>query len=354
MPIPSLTPAPLVPNPFLADPTEPTPSKHPEQFSGQHPGSAVKPPSERPNKASSNEGVKAESSTPPSAETVAKMRTIADLLSRDSLIEMMREPYSKKTVQRLKELRTLLSKDSLNALTRDPAERAHLRSGISQVLSEKNIHVLQREAAAVPNPNLTPEKIRERTFKTDSEESYHASQRIHDELQQEQADTRERTRLCEPLCKNLVAIGQPLSNQATETNAELDANDPAKPPLVKPKSLQPEVPTPPSSPQEVSETSGTRPTPEVLAKLRRIGELLSRDSLIQMLREPNTKQSLQRMEELRVLLSEKSINSLSSHHSELAAFRAGVSQVLSATNLRALELEAAAPLAQKANSAAPQ
>lgn len=274
------------------------------------------------------------------------MRTIADLLSRDSLIEMMREPYSKKTVQRLKELRTLLSKDSLNTLTRDPAERAQLRSGISQVLSEKNIHVLQREAAAVPNSNLTPEKIRERTFKTNPEESYVASQQIHDELQQEKADTRERTRLCEPLCKNLVAIGQPLSNQAPETNAELDANDPAKPPLVKPKSLQPEVPTPPSSPQEVSETSGTRHTPEVLAKLRRIGELLSRDSL-QMLREPNTKQSLQRMEELRVLLSEKSINSLSSHHSELAAFRASVSQVLSATNLRALELEAAAPWRKK-------
>ena len=73
----------------------------------------------------------------PSPDVIAKMNRITELLSPDSLIQMMRDPYARNTAQSLKDMRELLSEESLNTLTSDPAEMSRLRDNIGQFLSEK-------------------------------------------------------------------------------------------------------------------------------------------------------------------------------------------------------------------------
>lgn len=75
------------------------------------------------------------------------MRDIADILSRDSLIRMMREPNTTYTAQRMKKLDALLSEDSLNSLSSDLKEVQKLRALIDRILSEENLQSLLHEAA---------------------------------------------------------------------------------------------------------------------------------------------------------------------------------------------------------------
>ncbi|MBX7276460.1 hypothetical protein K2E95_12835 [Pseudomonas sp. ERGC3:01] len=107
----------------------------------------------------------------------------------------------KDTAQSLKDLRALLSEDSLNTLTSDPAVMSQLRDNIGRTLSEKNIKAGQAEAAWIPNPDLTPERIQERTSQVDPAESYVAIKQIEIERQQEKANTLQRTRLSTPSAK---------------------------------------------------------------------------------------------------------------------------------------------------------
>ena len=378
MSIPSLLPQPFMPMPYppvQAGPNTSSPVKSPEKSSRENLDSQNHLQGERNDKSSGSDNAQAAPTKAPSAEILAKMSKIADLLSRDNLIQMMRDPYSKETAQSLKDLRELLSPSSLDSLSRDPAEQAQLRARVSEVLNEKNIHGLRTEAAAVPVPALTPERIRERTAKTDPQESYEASRQIEKELEEEKINIRQRTRLCEPLCKNLIAIGQPLSKHGADAKPELkpdlsanrtprsksapqtftspspptaavdsphttplEGSDREKPaPQTRP---QAEAPDKPVDTNEVKTPSGSQPSPEALIKMRRLGEILSRENLIFMMQQPNSTLTAQCMRELDALLSEDSLNSLSSDPAEVAKLRSLISQVMSEANLQVLLYEA--------------
>ncbi|HIH0210049.1 TPA: hypothetical protein ACYHGW_002876, partial [Staphylococcus aureus] len=72
----------------------------------------------------------ADANTKASADAITKMNRINHLLSRDSLIQMLREPDSEQTTQRKTELQELLSEDSLKTLATDPVELAKLKNTI--------------------------------------------------------------------------------------------------------------------------------------------------------------------------------------------------------------------------------
>lgn len=378
MSISSFPPQPFMPMtqpPVQASPNKSSPAKSPEKSSRENLDSQNQLQGERNDKSSGPDNTQAAPTKPPSEAVIAKMNKIADLLSRDNLIQMMRDPYSKETAQSLKDLRELVSPSSLNSLSRDPAEQAQLRAKVSEVLSEKNIHGLRSEAAAVPIPALTPERIRERTAKSDPQESYEASRQVEKELEEEKINIRHRTRQCQPLCKNLIAMGQPLSTQGADAKPELkpdlSANStprsksapqtftsPSTPtaPVASPHTTplegsdrekpapqtrpQAEAPSKPVDTNEVKTPSGSQPSPEALAKMRRLGELLSRENLIFMMQQPNSTFTAKCMRELDALLSEDSLNSLSSDPAEVAKLRSLISQVMSDANLQALLHEA--------------
>lgn len=284
----------------------------------------------------------------PSPDVIAKMNRITELLSPDSLIQMMRDPYARNTAQSLKDMRELLSEESLNTLTSDPAEMSRLRDNIGQLLSEKHIQARQAEAAVIPNPNLTQERIRERTRKVDPTESYVAYKQIETERQQEHANAQQRIRLSTPLSKNLMAIGKPFQNAETDRN-----------PAAKSKPLQPKEDSTPSGIDKNPADANTGASADAVTKMNRINHLLSRDSLIQMLREPDSEQTTQRKTELQELLSEDSLKTLATDPAELAKLKNTISETLSEASLEALKREAAtlpgsAPPTAQVHKDAPQ
>lgn len=284
-------------------------------------------------KSPNTENTQAASIAPRSPDALSKMQKIAQLLSRESLINMMRAPYAKETAQNLKDLRALLSPDSLNLLSDDPKERAQIRAKVGELLSEKNIHGLRREATALPIAALTPEKIRERTAKIDPQESFDACRQVGKELKAEKLNIRHRERHCEPLCKNLIAIGQPLTLDTPGTPPVVKTETPAIPPSpnVAPRSK--------STPQTITHDHA-QASAEALATMREIGEILNRDSLIRMMREPNTTETVEHVKALERLLSDESLNSLSADPSEVAQLRTVINQIMSEANLQSLLREA--------------
>ena len=325
--LPPQAPLPMLSNPNPTGSNDPAPKQPPEGLQRDSLNNPRKPlHNETPESPLTAE---TPTTSEPSPDVIAKMNRITELLSPDSLIQMMRDPYARNTAQSLKDMRELLSEESLNTLTSDPAEMSRLRDNIGQLLSEKHIQARQAEAAVIPNPNLTQERIRERTRKVDPTESYVAYKQIETERQQEHANAQQRIRLSTPLSKNLMAIGKPFQNAETDRN-----------PAAKSKPLQPKEDSTPSGIDKNPADANTGASADAVTKMNRINHLLSRDSLIQMLREPDSEQTTQRKTELQELLSEDSLKTLATDPVELAKLKNTISQIFSETHLQALQREA--------------
>ncbi|MGU3307593.1 M10 family metallopeptidase C-terminal domain-containing protein [Pseudomonas sp. M5A4_2d] len=337
--LPPQAPMPMPSNSFQAGSNDPSQKKQPERL----PRDSLEPPKQLQDEASDSASTaEAAATSQPSPDVIAKWNRIVQLLSTDSLIQMLRNPYAKDTAQSLKELRALLSEESLKTLTSVPAEMSQLRNSIGQVLSEKNIKAGQAEAARVPNPNLTPERIQERTRNVDPEESRMAIKQIEIERQQEKTNELQRTRLSAPLSKNLIAIGKPFQPAEADTTPESTPAEPDSNPLAKSKPLQSEGTKKPSNIDECQADSNTGASAEATAKKDRLEHLLSRASLIQMLRDPNSKETAQRAQELRELLSEDSLKTLAPDPAEREKIQNIIRQIFSPANLEALQREAEA------------
>jgi hypothetical protein len=332
-------PMPMLSNSFQAGSNDPSQKKQPEGL----PRDSLEPPKQLQDEAPDSAfTAEAAATSQPSPDVIAKWNRVAQLLTADSLIQMLRKPYSKDTAQSLKDLRALLSEDSLNTLTSDPAVMSQLRDNIGRTLSEKNIKAGQAEAAWIPNPDLTPERIQERTSQVDPAESYVAIKQIEIERQQEKANTLQRTRLSTPLSKNLIAIGKPFQPAEADTTPESTPAEPDSNPLATSKPLQSEGTKKPSNIDESQADSNTGASAEATAKKDRLEQLLSRDSLIQMMREPNSKETAQRAQELRELLSEDSLKTLEPDPAKREKIQNIIRQIFSPANLEALQREAEA------------
>lgn len=319
-PMPHQPSIPLTPTPSPTGPHTPSQVKRHEHESHHH-----------HDKPLDTDKTPEKSTAPPSADALAKMNQLGRLLNRDNLIQMMRAPYSAETRQSVKALRQLVSKETINTLTRDPKERADLRAKLGELFSEKNIHILQREASALPIAELTPERIAQRTADADPEKSYEATQKIQSELDDEKLNTRNRKRQCQPLCEKLIAIGQSLGTQAPEATP----------------GSKPEADVTPHHNSTVHHhhnhaqvQSDTPLSPEALTTMRDLADILSRNSLIRMMHEPHTTYNAQRRKRLDELLSEDSLNSLSSDLKEVKKLRALIDLILSLENLQSLLYEA--------------
>jgi len=332
-------PMPMLSNSFQTGSNDPSQKKQPEG----PPRASLEPPKQRQDAASDSAlTAEAAATSQPSPDVIAKRDRIAHLLSTDNLIQMLRDPYSKDTAQSLKDLRALSSEESLKTLTRDPAELSQVRDKIGQVLSEKNIKAGQAEAARVPNPNLTPERIQQRTSKVDPEESHTAINQIEAERQQEKANELQRTRLSTPLSKNLIAIGKPLQKAEADTTPKSTPAEPDSNPLAKSKPLQPEGTNTPSTLDESQADSTTGASAEVKAKMNRLEHLLSRDVLIQMMRDPDSEETAQRGAELVKLLSPDSVKTIATDPAALEKLKDRIKQISSKAYLEAMQREAEA------------
>ena len=322
---------PLSPPPFIAHSSTTHSKRQPE---GPLHESPPAPRDQAPHLPASNEKTNGTPDAEPSAEVQEKIDRITTLLDRNTLVQMMSAPNSRETTEKLKEFKELLSDKSLKNLTSNEEELAKLKQLIGQLLSEKNIHNLQREAAAGPNP----EQLHHHLSNTDKDVPWRGAQHLQAEQRKEDVRIRQRSRLCDPLCKRLIAIGQPYQPLESETPP---ATTPIKPDKV--AGADPEKPenTPATRPKtaQVQSTDTPRQPGEPHPTLKRIEELVSRESLINILRNPDSEQSVKRVEELTGLLNEASLNALTRDPTLQQKLKDRVRQVISKENLDTLRRE---------------
>jgi hypothetical protein len=116
--------------------------------------------------------------------TNATLDRIRTLTSPESVTKMLREPRSPETAQRLTELRSLLSQASTRALQSGPDQQEATKTlgEVQQQLSLPNLQAQQKIAANEHNPELTPDRIRERTRSNDPDESYNNIIQLNQEI----------------------------------------------------------------------------------------------------------------------------------------------------------------------------
>lgn len=139
--------------------------------------------------------------------TLNRLRT---LTSKENIEKMLREPKSQETAQQLAELRSLLSSESTSALLSGPdgQEASKLLGEVQQQLSPPNLQAQQKIAAKEENPELTPDRIRERTSGTDPEESYNNILQVKQEIRLEELITQKRIQRSGPVVDALAEIGR--------------------------------------------------------------------------------------------------------------------------------------------------
>ncbi|WP_257603982.1 hypothetical protein [Pseudomonas tolaasii] len=315
---------PLSPPPFIAQSPATPAKKQPDARPHVSPPLRNPAPSEPANR----EPLSAPSGAEPSAEAQEKIDRISTLLERSHLIQMMSTPNARGTREDLKEIRELLSEDSLRTLTSDSVELMKLKRDIGQGLSEKNLRNLQREAAVGPNP----EQFHHHLSNTDHDVPWRGALQMRAEQRKEDHRINQRSRLCESLCQRLIAIGQPYRPPEPETTPDQRAGTDDKKPEnthgVRPK----------TAPQ-VQTVHRERAPGEINPTLKRIDELLSRQSLVNILRAPDSAQSVQSIEELTGLLSEASLNAWNQDTRVQERLKDRVRQVISRENLDTLRRE---------------
>ncbi|WP_254865938.1 hypothetical protein [Pseudomonas fluorescens] len=315
-------------------------------FIPQLPGNSSKKPSDTnppspphdqaPRTFAGNEKVNAAPDTGPSAEVQTKIDKISTLLERNNVIQMMSTPNARETRQNLKEIRELLSEDSLKTLTSNPRELAKLKHDIGQGLNEKNMRSLQREAAVGPNP----EQFHHHLSNTDQDVPWRGAQQMQAEQRKEDHRINQRARLSDPLCKHLVSIGEPYRPPEPETTPATAAVEPDKGTAADNKKPESTLASGPKSAPQIQTADNAQKPGELHPTLKKIDELISRESLVNILRDPDSAQSLQRVEELKGLLNEESLNAWTRDSSLQEKLKARVRQVISGENLDTLRREA--------------
>lgn len=146
----------------------------------------------------------------------ATLDRIRALTSPESVTKMLREPRSPETAQRLTELRSLLSQASTRALQSGPDQQEATKTlgEVQQQLSLPNLQAQQKIAANEHNPELTPDRIRERTRSNDPDESYNNIIQLNQEIRLEEAMTKQRIQRSTPVVNALAEIGQSLKVDA--------------------------------------------------------------------------------------------------------------------------------------------
>ena len=306
------------------------PSKKPSDANPPSP-----PQDQAPHTPPSSENVNAAPDAGPSAEVQAKIDRIFTLLSRDNIIQMMRAPNGWETRQNLKEIGELLSEDSLKTLTSDPKELAKIKHDIGQGLSEKNMRNLQHEAAVGENP----EQFHHHLSNTDQDVPWRGAQHMQAEQRKEDHRINQRARLCDPLCKRLVAIGEPYRPPEPETAPATAPVEPDKGTGADTKKTENTLAPRPKTAPQVQTADNARGAGELHPTLKKIDELISRESLVNILRDPDSAQSKQRVEELTRLLSEESLNAWTRDSSLQEKLKERVRQVISGENLDTLRRE---------------
>lgn len=146
----------------------------------------------------------------------ATLDRIRTLTSQESVTKMLREPRSQETAQRLTELRSLLRQESARALQSGPDQQEATKtlSEVQQQLSLLNLQVQQKIAANEHNPELTPDRIRERTRSNDPDESYNSGIQVKHDIRLEEALTELRIQRSAAVVNALAEIGQSLKVDA--------------------------------------------------------------------------------------------------------------------------------------------
>lgn len=351
----TITPSPLTPPQPFSPPPAPNvtaPEKPAQKPSGD---SVALPENKTSDKLPSTDNAQSATGGGLYAEARKKLERIAELLTRRNLAPMMSEPYSKQNQLTLNELRTLLSEDSINSLSSDSKELAEMRSKIGGALSDRTIRGLQRETALGPNFG----QVAYDSTNLDPHVPWSRLQAMQSEQRKEDIKVRQRILMSDPLAKKLIDIGGPFQPPKTDAKPADTPVEPDKKPsenATQPEQSVLEKPSPriaplaqapntPSTTEEVKTEPTTPRADEAHRKLKQIDELMSRDSLIEMLREPGSQESIQRVEKIKALMSEDSLNILSQDMRDELIDR--VRLVLSKENLQTLSNEngiAQAPL----------
>lgn len=155
--------------------------------------------------------------TPDAGSVIADK--VGKLLNRDSVIQMLREPFSMETRSRLSELRTLLSPANIRTMQNGPNAAGTIRqlNEFKTLLSQTNLEHLQDTAAAVEVPGLSKNEIRSRMNTGDPEADFRASQEVEQELRLEEVNIKQRKRDSAGTAKALSGLGQSLNTLPQDT-----------------------------------------------------------------------------------------------------------------------------------------
>lgn len=343
----TISPSPLTPPQPFYPPTAAnvtSPEKPPQKPSGD---SVAPPENKTSDKLPNTENAQSATGGDLSAEARKKLERIAELLSRSNLAPMMSEPYSQQNQFNLNELRTLLSEDSINSLSGDAKELAAMRSKIGAALSDKTVRGLQRETALGSNFG----QVAYDSTNLDPHVPWNNLQAMQSEQRKEDLKVRQRILMSDPLAKKLIGMGGPFQPPKTDAQPEETPVEPDKKPskddtqaeqspLEKPSPRTAplaQAPNKPSNTEEVKTEPTTPHADETYGKLKQIDEMLSRDSLIKMLREPGSQENIQRVEKIKELMGEDSLETLSQDMRDKLIDR--VRLVLSKENLQNLSNE---------------
>ncbi|MCF5546902.1 hypothetical protein [Pseudomonas salomonii] len=276
----------------------------------------------------------------------AKVKRIADMLEHGKLVQMMKDPDSTENQYKLEELGKALNEESIKSLHKNPKYVEEVRTKIGELLSEKYIRHVQREATLGANFGQAPYDH----GKADADSPWRSIEIMQENQRRLDLDARQRTQQSDPLTKKLIELGKPFQPPKTDSKPDNALGEPGKkplktadqdkqPPLVKPSPrTAPHVKAPdkPASADNVQ----SEPTPllsdDAKAKLKQLDELLSPDNIVKTLRNPHCQESRQRLQAIEDLVSDTSLNAWLPDPEMQAKLKKQVRHLVSPKNLQAL------------------